>query len=125
MFKEHEGVARWRKIAIIKEEGGLLHRVLRLRLPSRSQRSVTRKPRLPHDIPRTGRVYYLPVSEPGEPTISMGKFHYRETNLPNLRSWRDGRRHRHAQFPARQQVCPKDAPGRPPFRPDGARLTRC
>jgi|HubBroStandDraft_4_1064222.scaffolds.fasta_scaffold173333_1 hypothetical protein len=61
----------------------------------------------------------------GEPTISMRQYHYRETNLPNLRSWRDGRRHRHAQFPARQQVCPKDAPVRPPFRPDAARLTRC
>src|SRR5580692_1549136 len=78
-----------------------------------------------NDIPRTGRVYYLPVSEPGEPTISMRQYHYRETNLPNLRSWRDGRRHRHAQFPARQQVCPKDAPARPPFRPDAARLTQC
>src|SRR5260370_1736257 len=46
--------------------------------------------RLPHDIPRTGRVYCLPVSEPGEPTISIRQYHYRETSLPNQRSCRDG-----------------------------------
>ena len=62
---------------------------------------------------------------PGEPTTTIRQHHYRETNLPKRRSWRDGRRHRHAQFPARQQVCPKDAPVRPPFRSDAARLTRC
>jgi hypothetical protein len=64
------------------------------------------------------------TSAPGEPTISIRQHHCRETNLPNLRSWRYGPRHRHALFPARRQVCPKDAPGRPPFRPDAARLTR-
>src|SRR4029077_18262258 len=39
----------------------------------------------PHDIPRTGRVYYLPVSEPGEPTTTIRQHHYRETNLPKRR----------------------------------------
>src|ERR1700756_1600080 len=74
-------------------------------------------------VPGESTIYLYPSR--GEPTISMRQYHYRETNLPNLRSCRDGRRHRHAQFPARQQVCPKDAPGSPLFRPDAARLTRC
>jgi len=73
---------------------------------------------------------------PGESTIylypSRGSLRFRygntTTERPIFQTCGDGETDQDIvtrNSRTRQQVCPKDAPGRPPFRPDAPRLTRC